>query len=197
MNQHIETSTTRPAAPEALAVPTALHRPDRELVIRAVAKRSYAVLGTVSEAGFPHSAGVIYQAVLSEPARAAGAGPEPAPFVLYTSTMLSSRKARNIETNPRVAVTIPIRRLPVGPPSAVQFQGTAQIVELTDPELGRLADAGLLKAVTGHDELELPGGCFLRIRPGKRLNTFGLGMSLRQLIGDPLSAGGTVELAAG
>ncbi len=160
---------------------TAAHRPDPESVVRAMGKRSYAVLGTVSPAGHPHAAGVIYQAVGT---------------TLYTSTMVSSRKARNIAANPKIGVTIPIRRLPVGPPSAVQFQGTAEILDLDDPELRRLAAAGQLKAVTGHGELEMPGGCFLRITPGRKLNTFGLGMSLWNLIRDPLNAGGTVELAA-
>lgn len=144
-----------------------------------MAKRSYAVLSTVSPAGFPHGAGVIFQAVGT---------------TLYTSTILTSRKARNIQANPKVAITVPIRRLPVGPPSAIQFQGTATILDLDDPELRRLAQAGKLKAVTGHGELELPGGCFLRIEPGRRLHTFGLGMSLLSLIRDPLSAGGLVDL---
>jgi hypothetical protein len=159
---------------------SANHRPDRDAVIKALTKRSYAVLGTVSPAGHPHAAGVLYQAVGT---------------TLYTSTLLSSRKARNIAANPRVGVTIPVRRLPVGPPSAIQFQGTASIVPLDDPELRRLADGGQLDAVTGHGELEMENGCFLRIEPTRRLHTFGLGMSLLAFIKDPLNAGGVVELA--
>ncbi len=158
---------------------TATHRPDPAAVVAALAKRSYAVLGTVSPAGHPHTAGVLYQAVGT---------------TLYTSTMRNSRKARNIEANPKVAITVPVRRLPVGPPSAIQFQGTATVVDLDDPELRRLAAQGDLKSVTGHGELDLPGGCFLRIEPGRRLQTYGLGMSLVSLIRDPLNAGGIVDL---
>lgn len=169
--------TTLPTGP---TTPAAKHRPDRQMVIKAMAKRSYGVIATVSPAGHPHAAGVIYQAVGT---------------TLYTSTIAHSRKARNLAANPKLAVTIPIRRLPVGPPSAIQFQGTATILSCDDPELRSLVAAGKLDQITGHGELDLVDGCFLRIEPGRRLHTFGLGMSLLSLIGDPLNAGGVVDLA--
>lgn len=146
---------------------------------RAVAKRSFCTLATASDASHPHIAGVIYSAVGN---------------TLYVSTMRNSRKARNIVANPRVAVTVPIRRLPVGPPSAVQFQGTAQILDNDDPQVRDLAAAGRLKAISAHGELELDGGCVLRITPGRRLLTYGLGMPLLRLLRDPLNAAGAVDL---
>lgn len=161
---------------------TAPHRLSPDTVLKALDKRTYAVMATTSPAGFPHTAGVLYQLVGTQ---------------LYTSTMRDSHKARNLAQNPRAAVTVPVRRMPVGaPPSAVQFQATVEILDLDDPELRKLAAAGRLKKVTGHGELELPGGCFLRITPRSRLNTYGLGMSLLQLARDPLNAGGFAELAA-
>jgi hypothetical protein len=126
---------------------------------------------------------------------AAVTGPDGRPR-LYVSTDRASRKARNVAANPHVGVTVAVRRLPVGPPSAVQFQGTAEILDLDDPELRALAAAGRIAAVTGHGELDRPGGCFLRIRPGRRLHTYGLGMSLRALLRDPLNAAGVAELPA-
>lgn len=149
-------------------------------VLKTLQTRSFAVLSTVSAAGWPHAAGVIYQLVDG---------------VMYVSTDLSSRKARSIAENPRVAVMVPIRRMPVGaPPSSVQFQATAEILPLDDPDLVSLAGAGKLKKVTGHDELERPGGCFLRITPRPKLNTYGLGMSIIQLARDPLNAAGVAAL---
>lgn len=159
------------------AAPTT--RPDPLAVTRAIAKRSYCTLATVSDAGVPHVAGVIYAAV----------GPH-----LYVSTMRNSRKARNIAATGRAAVCIPIRRLPVGPPSAVQFQATAEVLDTDDPEIARLASDGSLKAITGHGELTLDGGCFVQIDLPKRLVTYGLGLSLLRLIRDPLNAAGSVEL---
>ena len=152
------------------------------LVVRAIGKRSFCTLATTSPQGRPHVAGLIYAAVGTD---------------LYVSTMRASRKARNIASNPSVAVCIPVRRLPFGPPSSVQFQGSAELLALDDPGLLRLVDAGHLKGVTGHDELELPGGCFVRVTPNGRAATYGLGMSLRRLLRDPLNAGGGTDLGAG
>jgi hypothetical protein len=153
-----------------------------DVVVRAIDARAFCTLATTSDAGFPHVAGVLYAAVGTD---------------LYVSTLRWSRKARNVAANPAVAVCIPVRRLPVGPPSSVQFQGRAELLDLDDPGLRRLAASGDLKAVTGHGELELPGGCFLRITPNGRAATYGLGMSLRQFLRDPLGAAGVADLRPG
>jgi hypothetical protein len=160
---------------------TPLHHLESTTVLDVLDRRTYAVLATSSPAGWPHTAGVLYQLVGHQ---------------LYASTLRSSRKARNLAANPRAAVTVPVRRMPVGPPSAVQFQAEVEILDLDDPDLRRLVEAGKLKKVTGHGELELPGGCFLRITPRPRLNTYGLGMSLLQLMRDPINAAGYTQLAA-
>lgn len=160
--------------------PTPSLSPTRALTT--IAKRSYAVLATTSEARRSHSAGVLY----------ALSGRE-----LFVSTLRSSRKARNVATNPHVGVTIPVRRVPVGgPPSAIMFQSTATVLETSDPDLRDKVAAGELGTVTAHGELDLPDGVFLRIPLPSRLLTYGLGMSLLSLIRDPLNAGGVVDLDA-
>ena len=177
-------STTAPTTPPAPDPdrPTALPlRPPIELVRRAIGRRSFCTLATTSPKGQSHAAGVLYAAVDD---------------VLYVSTMGSSRKARNIAANPSVGVCITVRRLPVGPPSSVQFQARAEVLELDDPELLALVEQGRLKSVTSHGELELPGGCFVRITPTGRLHTYGLGLSLWRLIREPLAAAGVVDLPA-
>jgi general stress protein 26 len=158
------------------------YRPELEQVTKAMAKRSFCNLATVSPKGRPHVAGVLYQAIGT---------------TLYLNTSRDSHKARNVADNPHVAVVIPIRRLPVGgPPSTVQFQGDAEILPLDDPDMVRLVEAGRLKNITSHGELDHPDGCFIRITPRRRLTTYGLGMSLLTLIREPLSAGGSIELPA-
>jgi hypothetical protein len=154
-------------------------RPRLEQVVRAIARRSFATLGTSSTRGRPHVAGVLYAAVDT---------------TLFVHSSRTTRKVRNIAENPRVFVCIPVRRLPVGPPSSVQFEAMADIVAMDDPAIVALVKAGRLKNITGHGELDLPEGCFLRISPAPRINTYGLGMSLWQLLRDPLNAGGSVEL---
>jgi hypothetical protein len=159
----------------------ATYSPDPVATAKAIDKRSFATLATVSPAGRPHVAAVLYQR----------AGDE-----LYFSTDAASRKARNIAANRHVAVCIPIRRLPVGPPASLHFQATAEIVPADDSRFRRLVDDGSLDSITGHGELDTPGGCFVRITLPARANTYGLGMSIRQLMRDPLDAAGSVPLSS-
>jgi hypothetical protein len=151
--------------------------PTFEQVEHAIRRRSFCTVATTSPAGQPHAAGVLY-------AYAEGA--------LYVSTLRASRKVRNIAANPAVFVCLPVRRLPVGPPSSVQFAAVAAILDNEDTEVRRLAAGGQLKKITGHGELELAGGCFLRITPGPTWHTYGIGMPLHRLIRDPLNAAGKV-----
>jgi general stress protein 26 len=144
-------------------------------VVAAVTKRSFCTLATSSPANQPHVAGVIYAMVDD---------------CMYVSTQRTSRKARNIAANPNVFVCIPIRRAPVGPPSTVQFAAKAEL--LTARDIARLAQAGELKAITSHGELEMADICFVRVTPSERLLTYGLGLPLRQLAKDPLNAAGLV-----
>lgn len=174
-------NTTTPTNDITTTPTPALRRPDPDQVRRAIDKRSFATLATTSSAGRPHVAGVLYEATGD---------------ALYVSTLRTSRKARNIDANPNVALVVPIRRLPVGPPSTVQFQSTARLLDSDGSEISELVAAGELKGITGHGELELPDGCFVRIALPSRLVTYGLGLPLRTLISDPMSAGGVVELGA-
>lgn len=166
---------------QTVSVPASVSaRPDPEKVIRAIGKRSFAVLSTTSAADRPHGAGVLYEAVGT---------------TLYINTLRTSRKARNIAANPHVGVVIPIRRVPTGgPPSTVQFQGTAELLAPDHPDIVSLAASGQIKSITKHGELDNPDGAFLRIKPNRKLITYGLGMSLYRLIRDPLNAGGQVDL---
>jgi general stress protein 26 len=150
-----------------------------ELAVNRLVARGYAILATVSGAQRPHSAGILYQAVGT---------------TLYVNTHRQSRKARNVAANPHIGLTIPGRRLPVGPPSAVQFQGTAEVLALDDPQVTRLVQGGELKKITSHGELDDPGHCFLRITPDRKVHTYGLGMSLWQLLKNPLGAAGQLRL---
>lgn len=160
-------------------VPRPSAHPELASIRRAITRRSFCTLATASPTNRPHVAGVLYVAEED---------------VLYVNTRLGSRKARNVNANPRAFVCIPVRRLPIGPPSSIQFGATAHIVGPDDPSIQPLLGSGRLKAITSHGELDLPDSCFLRIRPAGKLLTYGLGLPLRRLLHDPLNAGGSVEL---
>ena len=154
-------------------------RPDPTTVRRTIGRRSVATLATVSAAGRPHAATVLYQLVDD---------------ALFVSTSRDSRKARNVADRGVAAVTIAVRRLPVGPPASIQFQSAADVLAADDPELARLASAGRLGRITSHGELDLAGGCFLRLSLPPRIVTYGLGMSLWRLMRTPLDAAGEAVL---
>ncbi len=144
-----------------------------KLIRRAIARSSYCTLATSSAGNRPLVAGVLY-AVVDQ--------------VLYVSTLSSSVKARNISENGRVALCIPVRRYPVGPPFSVQFQGRAEIHSLENPEISELVEGGRLKRITSHGELDAADSCMVKIVPGPRIATYGLGVSLRELLRDPIHA---------
>ena len=148
-------------------------------VTRTIAKRSFCTLATTSPSNRPHVAGVLYVTDGT---------------TLYVHTHRTSRKARNVATSGRGFVCIPVRRLPVGPPSSIQFEATVEVLEADDPSVVALVADGSMQPITSHGELDDPDGCFLRITPTGTLHTFGLGMSIRRLMRDPLHAAGRVSL---
>ena len=133
----------------------------------------------MSERGRPHAATVIYQCVDD---------------ALFISTFGGSRKARNVAETGAAAVNIAVRRLPVGPPASIQFQASAAVLAIDDPDVVGLAAAGRLDRITSHGELDLDGGCFLRVALPARVHTYALGMSLWRALRNPLEAAGEVDL---
>ena len=97
------------------------------MIRRAIERRSVATIATVSAANRPHAAAVLYRCVDD---------------VLFVSTSRNSRKARNIAEHGIAAVTIAVRRLPIGPPASIQFRSAATILANDDPEIVRLARGG-------------------------------------------------------
>ena len=157
---------------------SALQTPAPASVRRAIARHSFCTLAT-SSGSRPHCVGVLYRAVGG---------------VLYVSTSGSSKKARNIGGNPRVAVCIPIHRYPMAPPFLVQFGGTAEILSAQQPTIAELLEVGQLKKITAHGELDDPDACFLRITPDRTVHTYGIGIPLRTVLRDPIHASATFDL---
>jgi hypothetical protein len=174
------TATTQPTAttdPTADLASTGhpIRTVPADLVRKALAKRSYAVLATVSPAGRPHAAGVLYTMVGDD---------------IWLSTETTGRKGRNLLASPHVGVTVPVRRIPVGPPATIHLQGRAEVFGVDAPEVRRLVETGDLTSITSHGELDLADGCFVRITPARTIHTFALGMSLWHVLRNPLACAG-------
>jgi nitroimidazol reductase NimA-like FMN-containing flavoprotein (pyridoxamine 5'-phosphate oxidase superfamily) len=151
-----------------------------EKLKRIIASRGFCTLATAAAGGAPHIVGVTYQYVDSN---------------LYIATGAPTKKARNIRENPRVAVHIPVRQYPMGPPWSVQFQGTASVLGRDDPEIVRLLESGKLKKITGHGLLNESDVCFLKVKPARQMHTYGIGLSLREVMRDIAHADRTVTLS--
>jgi len=144
-----------------------------EIARRAVEKRSFCVLATTSAANKPHAVGILYA---------------PVGLTLYLLMSEDAIKVRNVRANPNVAISIPVRKYPMGPPMAVQFQGTAEILGMDDPHVVRLRDAGRLKKIMPagmKTAAQAQGVCVMKVVPGRRISTYGLGVPLRRILRDP------------
>lgn len=169
--------TKTPAPTPANLTTDASHR---TMILNRLTKQTFCTLATSSKAGFPHVAGVVYEAVDS-----GAAAPD-----LWVHTTRSSRKARSIAARGRVAICVPFRRLPVGPPFTIHFQADAELVAMDDAKAQQVMDLGHLGSITAHGELDLPDGCFVRITPRGTLHSFGPGARILDLIRDPIGTGG-------
>ena len=172
-------TSTNTTTTDAATTSATVHRPDPATIRRAINRRSVATLATVSASGRPHAATVLYQCVDD---------------ALFVSTHRDSRKARNVADHGTAAVTIAVRRLPIGPPASIQFQTTAAVLTNDDPDVVHFAAAGRLDRITAHGELDLDGACFLRLPLPDRVVTYALGMSLWRTIREPLDAAGESRL---
>ena len=147
-----------------------------DAVIKALRKRSYAVLCTVDEHGRPHSVGVDYGVAADGRA-------------IYVMTRRHLKKARNIVANPYVAMTVPITRrlLWFLPPPSIQFEGTAEILERTDREGTTTFKSFFLgrRILAMYDDFARRGEtrvCFLRILPEASISTYMVGHSIFELM---------------
>jgi hypothetical protein len=144
-----------------------------EVVERTLRRQTFATLSTVTADGRPHATGVVY-----------AVSPCGQPLVLYITTRTTTRKVRNIRAHPDVAFVVPVSRrlLPVFPPRAIQFQGTATVVPNEDDGALRAFDSSwfLRRILVAEQRIVTEGGdlCFIRIRPDPTVFTYGIGMSV-------------------
>lgn len=157
-----------------------------EIVENEIRRKNYGVLSTISKDGRPHSAGVMY--AVSARSR---------PFVLYIVTDRRSKKARNIGRNPNISFVVPIHRSPgFLPPNSIQFRGRAEIIRLTD-EIAKDAfnSSIILRRVLKMQLVQKPEvSTFIRIQPDPVLFTYGVGMTIFQLMKHIEGAASRVEI---
>lgn len=161
-------------------------------VERALRKRTFGTLSTLTERGTPHATGVIY--AVSVPGE---------PLALYVTTRTTTRKVRNLRAHPAVAFVVPVphRFLPAFPPRAIQFLGTATVLAADDEGANRAFESSwFLRRILATERRIVTEGedmCFIRIRPDGKLFTYGMGMSVFDNLRRPRGAIGRVTIPVG
>ena len=160
-------------------------------VERALRRQTFGTLSTLTEQGTPHATGVVY--AVSAPDE---------PVMLYVTTRTTTRKVRNIRAHADVAFVVPVPRrfVPAFPPRAIQFLGTATVVDANDEGANRAFESSwfLRRILATERRIVIQGGdlCFIRIRPERMLFTYGMGMSLLRNVRGPRAAIGRVAIPA-
>lgn len=163
------------------------------LVLRQIRRQHFAVLSTVGRDGAPHSAGVNYGSTR--------AGDR---FALYVMTRRHLLKARNIASDPRVSIVIPIPRpaLTFVPPATIQLHGEAELLDWDDASgtgvfesfwMGRRIVQGYRRA----RELGETRVCFVRIVPDPKVHTYMVGSRIWELRRNMEAGSGDVRLEPG
>lgn len=154
-----------------------------EQVWQVIEKELFAVLGMVTAKGEARTVGIVY--VVRD-------------RKLYIGTDQDSWKARHVDANPHVSLTIPIaKRIPVMPwikiPSAtITFCGEARVLPAgeTPTEILQAVFRGMAE-----DEELVATSCLIEVTPVKEFITYGVGVSLMQMR-DPKKARGRVAVGA-
>lgn len=161
-------------------------------VEKALRKRTFGVLSTLTERGAPHATGVVY--AVSAPGEL---------LALYVTTRTATRKVRNLRARHDAAFVVPVphRFLPAFPPRAIQFPGTATVLAADDEGANRAFESTwfLRRILATERRIVIEGGdlCFIRIRPEGKLFTYGMGMSVLGNLRRPRGAIGRVTIPAG
>jgi len=165
---------------------------DFACVEKALRQQTFGTLSTLTGQGTPHATGVVYAVSTRDQA-----------FALYVTTRTTTRKVRNINRRNEVAFVVPVphRLLPLFPPRAIQFLGTATVVPTDDEGANRAFEASwfLRRILATERRIVSEGGdlCFIRIRPAPTLFTYGMGMSVLGNLRRPRGAIGRVSIPAG
>ena len=139
-------------------------------VWREIEKRIFAVLGTVNRKGQPRTVGIVY-AVKDK--------------YLFIATSPSTVKAKNVQENPHVSLTVTIdKRIPfLGwikiPPATVTFNGEATLHGQNE------IDADIQKKLLGYLKLSNEARAntvYIKVKPVGHFFTYGLGVSLRTML---------------
>lgn len=152
---------------------------DYDFVLKNIKSKTYAVLSTISPKFYSHSSGILYGVSSSDKG-----------FFFYILSDKRYVKVRNISINSKISIAIPFPRLiRFIPPNTITFQGNAEILPFSTIEAVEVFKQNrilrrTLNNIPKLDKKEHQNHVFLKIKPHKKINCFGVGISLLKLMKD-------------
>jgi len=147
------------------------------LMIGQIRREHFAVLSTAGRDGAPHCAGVSY-----------GCTARGESFAVYVMTRRHLLKARNIESDPRVSLVIPVPRpvLTFLPPATIQLHGRAQLLDWDDRAGTAVFESFWLgRRILSEYQAAREAGenrvCFVRIVPSPSVRSYLVGTRLWEM----------------
>jgi Pyridoxamine 5'-phosphate oxidase len=161
-----------------------------DVVLSSLRRNHFAVLSTVGRDGASHSAGVNYGVANSS------SGP-----ALYVMTRRHLQKARDIQSDGRVSLVVPIRRrlLWFLPPATIQLRGGAEVLDGND-DVGEAVFRGFWigrRILNAYERSRKNGEtriCFLKITPEPIVRTYMVGSNVWELTRRMGSGAGRVDI---
>ena len=131
-------------------------------------KNMWLVLSTANEKGNPQSSVIVYSSDGN---------------ALYFTTGINTLKAKNMQKNPNVSVTIPFRmnllhKLIPAPPGELHFKAKAEFLEREDEEVQTM----LARIIKYEEKVEIPQETvYVKLVPTSKIATYGVGIKLINL----------------
>lgn len=156
-----------------------------EFVEKQIRKKSFGVISVIDSKDRPHATGVIY-----------AIPPRPNKLAFYILTGTDYKKTEYIRRNPNVsfAITFPHYWLRFVPANVVHFQGRAEILPFSDAVGQEAFQQSRITRMNLNSDYEESEMVFLKIVPPKKLNVYGLGISIMDMRSDHTNAGYKVEV---
>ena len=151
-----------------------MNKPDYLFIENEIRSKTFGVLNTMDERGFPHTSGVLY-----------GVSNSSSKFAIYIVTSKKYRKTKNIQKNPNVSFIIPFPHhfLRFVPSSTITLTGNAEITPIDNEEVLEIfKKKRILRLVSAHlTEEEKKELIILKIKPNPKIVCYGIGISMWKL----------------
>ncbi len=144
------------------------------LIDKEIRGKTFGILNTIDQEGFPHSTGVLY-----------GVSKPSSKFTIYIITSIKYRKTKNIKKNSNVSFIIPFPHhyLRFVPSNTITLTGKAEIKPFDNGEVLEIfMEKRILRLITEHlSEESKKELVIIEIKPDPRILCYGVGISMWKL----------------